>query len=101
MSRESYERPKGITFGVDRTFKEVAQPWLETGKRSLKASEAEFVCKLLRVCDELWATFNAEHRGLLRVVSEIQVHQNETQIRLARAVVDYAEILALKRKLFQ
>jgi hypothetical protein len=44
MSRESYERPKGITFGVDRTFKEVAQPWLETGKRSLKASEAEFVC---------------------------------------------------------
>jgi hypothetical protein len=44
MSRESYERPKGITFGVDRTFKEVAQPWLETGKRSLEAGEAEFVC---------------------------------------------------------
>jgi hypothetical protein len=44
MSRESYERLKGITFGVALTFKEVAQPWLETGKRALEAGEAEFVC---------------------------------------------------------
>lgn len=48
MSRESYERPRGITFGVHRTFKEVAQPWLQTGKRALDAGEAEFVCM---VCD--------------------------------------------------
>ena len=48
MSRESYERPSGITFGVHRRFKEVAQPWLETGKRALDAGEAEFVCM---VCD--------------------------------------------------
>ena len=48
MSCENYERPKGITFGVHRTFKEVAQPWLESGKRALEAGEAEFVCM---VCD--------------------------------------------------
>ena len=48
MSCENYERPKGITFGVHRTFKEVAQPWLQTGKRALEAGEAEFVCM---VCD--------------------------------------------------
>jgi len=48
MSHESYERPKGITFGVHRTFKKVAQPWLQTGKRALEAGEAEFVCM---VCD--------------------------------------------------
>ena len=48
MSRENYERPKGITFGVHRTFKEVGQPWLKTGKRALEAGEAEFVCM---VCD--------------------------------------------------
>ena len=48
MSCENYERPKGITFGVHRTFKKVAQPWLKTGKRALEAGEAEFVCM---VCD--------------------------------------------------
>jgi hypothetical protein len=48
MSSENYERPKGLTFGVHRTFKEVAQPWLESGKRALEAGEAEFVCM---VCD--------------------------------------------------
>ncbi len=48
MSCENYERPRGITFGVALTFKKVAQPWLETGKRALEAGEAEFICM---VCD--------------------------------------------------
>lgn len=43
MPKYSYERPRGIDFGISRIVAKVVVPWLETGKRQLTASEAELV----------------------------------------------------------
>lgn len=53
MSATKYDRPRGIAFGVSRTFEQVALPWLKNGKRSLSGSDAEFVCMVCQVPETL------------------------------------------------
>lgn len=70
MPKEQYDRPRGISFGVSRTFDLVAVPWLQTGKRALSAEDAELICGVCHLPEKLthegFKYYAQRFAGLLR-----------------------------------
>jgi hypothetical protein len=117
MPLEHYERPKGISFGVSRTFDVVARPWLETGRRKLKPADAELICLVcsfqeilshsafrdtaIRFSD-LLRDHQAEVGELIQRVGKWRKKQETTKTGRARRVIEFAmtrypgETLSLK-----
>ena len=105
MPLQHYDRPKGISFGISRTFDTVARPWLETGRRKLKPADAEFVCTVCHTPeilshpnfgDEatrfsvLLRDYQAEVGELIRRVGEWRKKQEATKTGRARRLIELA-----------
>lgn len=105
MPLEHYKRPKGLSFGVSRTFDAVARPWFQTGRRKLKPADAELVCLVCHVQEiishsgfrdeairfsDLLRDHQAEVGELIRRVGKWRKKQETTKTGRARRVIEFA-----------